>query len=149
MNTTEKRQQLRGGAPPPEEPATPQEEFTTPPDDSTPEDEPPPIELLPDGTAVVRLTKPLMPHPGKGEDPLADLTEIRLRPMYARDMLVLDDAEGDITKVIALAKKVSGLPQVAFERLHAHDFARVHGIIQGRLGNFLGTSKPLWALSLV
>ncbi len=141
MSATEKRKALRGGAKP--EDAFPE----PPPEPPAPEAEEPPVRI--DGeTIVIRLTKPLQPHKGKGEDPLGDLTEVRLRKLYAGDMMALDGEAGTIGQIIALAKQLSSLPEIAIRRLHADDFARVHGIVQGYLGKFLGTSQRLSALSL-
>lgn len=147
MGATENRSTLRGDPLPEWEPFPDSEGFPDPPTDDKPTEEPP-VSALDDGTVVVRLTRPLMPHGGKGDDPLKDLTEVRLRPMYARDMLTMDAAEGDMEKVVRLAVKLAGLPTIAIERLHSDDFARVHGVVQGRLGKFLGASRPLWVLSL-
>lgn len=151
---TQKRKNLRGGATvsPPDDLDIP--DFPEPPDaaDGTDAaDEPaedPPVKLEDDGTVVVRLTQPLAPHNGKGEDPLKDLTEVRLRKMFAGDLMALDKAEGAVEQIIKLAKQLSGLPELAIRRLHADDFARVHGVVHGRLGNFLGASRALSALSL-
>lgn len=144
---TEKRKILRGGAEPSEPDLSDFPDLDEPKAEPT-EEKAPVATLEPDGTMVIKLTKALAPHNGKGEDPLGDLTEIRLRKMFAGDLVAIDKEPGTIGQVIALAKQLSGLPEIAIKRLHADDFARVHGVVNGYLGNFLAMSRALSALSL-
>lgn len=144
MPDTDTKRRLRGTS------ALPSESPEELPDNfpELPPEPPPTVEDLGDGRYRIHLEHPLKPHRGKGQDPLGNLTHIELGEMYAEHMMLADTVSGETEKVVLIAAKMSGHPSIAIRRLDYRDFAKVHGIINGKLGNFLGTSRPLWALSL-
>ena len=97
-----------------------------------------------DGSVTVRLSKPLAPYHGKGADMFVCVEEIKIRELYAGDMIAIDGDGGDMAKITALAAELSKMPTKLIERLHWEDFARVHGVINTKLGKFLGTSAMQW-----
>lgn len=117
------------------------------PEEDIEEDEPIPgaVEEHEDGSVTIHLSKPLAPYTGRGEDPFFSVTpKITLREIYAGDLIALDQGEGDMAKITNLAKELSKMPASLIARLHWEDFARIHGVINTKLGKFLGTSAQQW-----
>jgi hypothetical protein len=104
------------------------------------------VEAHEDGSVTVRLAKPLAPYHGKGADMFIGVDKVVLREIYAGDMIAMDIEGGDMAKITSLAKELSKMPTSFIERMHWEDFARVHGVINGKLGKFLGTSVQQWQL---
>lgn len=106
-------------------------------------EEPEPVQAVvekPDGSVEVLIEHPLRPHTGKGPDIMLGITKIVLRPMYVADIIDMDKADGDIGRIARMAARVSGLPETVMDRLHYLDYAKLHGIVGERLGNFLVAS---------
>ena len=149
---SERKASLRGTAG--EQDTAPETPEETPPADPEPtaqdeeeepeEDEPEWTEYHDDGSITVRFSRPLAPYHGKGADPFHGTTKLTLREIYAGDMIAMDADGGDMTKITSLAKELSKVPASLIERLHWEDFARVHGVINVKLGKFLGTSALQW-----
>jgi hypothetical protein len=107
--------------------------------DHPPEPDPDVMQHL-DGSVTVQLKHPLRPHTGKGADIAMGLSKIVLRELYTADIIEMDKGEGDFGKVRAVVKELSQLPDSVLDRLHYLDYAKLHGIVGQKLGNFLVTS---------
>ncbi len=133
---------LRGTAAEQPEPAAAPEVKET--EGAQPVTPPKTVQALDDGTFIVCIENAFRPHTGTSDDPAFGLAKVKVHEMYAGDLIAMDMVDGDQAKMFALIKQLTKLPGAVIERMHWEDYGRLYGVVNEKLGNFLGTTrKPL------
>jgi len=105
------------------------------------------IVLQPDGSIVVTLARPLQALQSGKDDFAAGLQTVKIREMYAGDLIAMDKAEGPQAQALHLTAALTGLPVSVIQRMHYEDAGTLSGIVASKLGKYQAASAKGWAFS--